>query len=50
MSWSCDGRYMTTRNDNMPSTLWVWDAEELTLFSVVVQARDDDFSNALLVL
>lgn len=38
MSWSVDGRYLATRNDNMASTLWVWDAEDLSLASVVVQA------------
>lgn len=37
MSWSVDGRYLATRNDNMASALWVWDAEDLSLSSVVVQ-------------
>lgn len=37
MSWSHDGRYLATRNDNMASVLWVWDAEDLGLSSVVVQ-------------
>lgn len=37
MSWSVDGRYLATRNDNMASTLWVWDAEDLALSSVVIQ-------------
>ena len=37
MSWSSDGRYLATRNDNMPSALWVWDAEDLGLCSLVVQ-------------
>ena len=37
MSWSSDGRYLVTRNDNMGSALWVWDAEELSLSTVVIQ-------------
>lgn len=37
MSWSSDGRYLTTRNDNMASSIWVWDAEDLALSSLVVQ-------------
>ncbi|CBN78434.1 conserved unknown protein [Ectocarpus siliculosus] len=37
MSWSVDGRYLATRNDNMASALWVWDTEDLSLSSVVVQ-------------
>ncbi|CAN0414093.1 unnamed protein product, partial [Hapterophycus canaliculatus] len=37
MSWSVDGRYLATRNDNMASALWVWDAQDLSLSSVVVQ-------------
>ncbi|KAJ3412423.1 WD repeat-containing protein wrap73 [Chytridiales sp. JEL 0842] len=23
--FSCNGRYLATRNDNMPNTLWIWD-------------------------
>ncbi|CAM9930166.1 unnamed protein product [Pylaiella littoralis] len=37
ISWSADGRYLATRNDNMASALWVWDAQDLSLSSVVVQ-------------
>ncbi|CAN0510171.1 unnamed protein product, partial [Laminaria digitata] len=37
MAWSSDGRYLATRNDNMPSALWVWDAEDLGLCSLMVQ-------------
>ncbi|ORY45198.1 hypothetical protein BCR33DRAFT_784615 [Rhizoclosmatium globosum] len=23
--FSCDGRYLCTKNDNMPNALWIWD-------------------------
>lgn len=39
MCWSSSGRYLATRNDNMASTLWVWDAEELSLSSLVLQVN-----------
>ena len=35
MSWSPDGRYLMTRNDNMASLVWVWDIEDLGLCSLV---------------
>ncbi|CAM9190897.1 unnamed protein product [Discosporangium mesarthrocarpum] len=37
LSWSTDGRYLATRNDNMPTALWVWDAETLGLSSLLLQ-------------
>jgi WD40 repeat protein len=38
LSWSHDGRYLLSRNDNMASALWVWDMEELGLTSLIIQA------------
>ena len=37
MAWSCGDRFLATRNDNMPHTLWVWDTRRLLLCSVVNQ-------------
>eukprot|EP01083_Nonionella_stella_P148816 471752_1 len=36
-AWSCDDRFLVTRNDNMSESLWVWDMRALTLSSVSVQ-------------
>jgi len=36
MSWSVDGRYLASRNDNMPCVLWIWDTQSVGLRSVVV--------------
>ncbi len=35
--WSADGRFMATRNDNMPRLAWIWDVESLSLASVMLQ-------------
>jgi len=35
--WSRDGRYLATRNDNMPRVLWIWDSNCFALHSVLVQ-------------
>jgi len=37
MEWSEGDRYLMTRNDNMPNTLWIWDTKQLRLVSVVNQ-------------
>lgn len=37
LSWSCDSQYLFTRNDNMPSVLWIWDIHRLELAAVLVQ-------------
>ena len=37
LSWSTGGRYLATRNDNMPRVLWVWDGTTLLLHSVLLQ-------------
>lgn len=36
MEWSADGRYLATRNDNMPTAVWVWDITRLELASVML--------------
>ncbi|KAL5015357.1 hypothetical protein ScPMuIL_009627 [Solemya velum] len=38
LAFSCDCRYMYTKNDNMPHALWVWDIKKLKLCSVLVQS------------
>ena len=35
LAWSPDGRYLATRNDNMPTTLWVWDSASTGLLAAV---------------
>ncbi|XP_048751589.2 WD repeat-containing protein WRAP73-like [Ostrea edulis] len=37
LAFSCDCRYMYTRNDNMPNTLWIWDVQKLKLCAVLTQ-------------
>uniref|UniRef100_A0A672LC84 WD repeat-containing protein WRAP73-like n=1 Tax=Sinocyclocheilus grahami TaxID=75366 RepID=A0A672LC84_SINGR len=34
---SADNRYLATKNDNMPQSLWVWDMLRLSLLAVLVQ-------------
>ena len=37
LHWSPRDRFMVSRNDNMPQTLWVWDTRRLALCSVINQ-------------
>ncbi|CAN0916025.1 WD repeat-containing protein WRAP73 [Linum grandiflorum] len=37
MSWSCDSQYVCTRNDSMPTALWIWDIHRLELAAILVQ-------------
>jgi len=37
LSWSNDSHYFFTRNDNMPTALWIWDICRLELAAVLVQ-------------
>ncbi|BBG98194.1 Transducin/WD40 repeat-like superfamily protein [Prunus dulcis] len=37
MSWSSDSQYICTRNDSMPSILWIWDIRHLELATILVQ-------------
>ncbi|CAD7696703.1 unnamed protein product [Ostreobium quekettii] len=36
MAWSPTGKYLMTRNDNMPTTAWVWNVETMDLMAVLV--------------
>merc|ERR1712083_448237 len=36
-AWSCDDRFLATKNDNMPNALWIWDMRTLSLFSLIIQ-------------
>ncbi|XP_056102777.1 WD repeat-containing protein WRAP73 [Rhinichthys klamathensis goyatoka] len=37
MAFSADNRYLATKNDNMPQSLWVWDMQRLGLLAVLEQ-------------
>jgi len=37
VSWSHNERFLLTRNDNMPSVIWVSDTQKLALASLLVQ-------------
>ncbi|KAJ4786647.1 WD repeat-containing protein WRAP73 [Rhynchospora pubera] len=36
MSWSCDSQYLLTRNDSMPTVLWIWDICRLEPAAVLI--------------
>jgi len=37
LSWSNDSQYICTRNDSMPTILWIWDIRHLELAAILVQ-------------
>ncbi|XP_010275400.1 PREDICTED: WD repeat-containing protein WRAP73 isoform X2 [Nelumbo nucifera] len=37
LSWSTDSQHLFTRNDNMPTVLWIWDIRHLELAAILVQ-------------
>ncbi|XXG77916.1 hypothetical protein AAC387_Pa08g1969 [Persea americana] len=37
LSWSYDSQYLLTRNDSMPTVLWIWDIRHLELAAILVQ-------------
>jgi hypothetical protein len=37
MEWSADGRFLLTKDDNMPNVLWVWETIVLQLKAVLIQ-------------
>mmetsp|Transcript_65310 Transcript_65310/g.206311 ORF Transcript_65310/g.206311 Transcript_65310/m.206311 type:complete len:438 (+) Transcript_65310:104-1417(+) len=37
VNWSHDSAYLMTRNENMPTTLWIWDTKRLELAAVLIQ-------------
>ena len=36
-AWSGDGMYLATRNDNMPTAVWIWDMSRLELCATLLQ-------------
>ncbi|GBG89539.1 hypothetical protein CBR_g49329 [Chara braunii] len=37
LAWSADSRFVCTRNDNMPTAMWIWDVSRLELAAVLLQ-------------
>ncbi|CAN6478015.1 unnamed protein product [Victoria cruziana] len=37
LSWSKDSQYLFTRNDSMPTVLWIWDIHHLELSAILIQ-------------
>lgn len=37
MAWSSDSQYICTRDDTMPTSLWIWDICQLRLAAVLIQ-------------
>ncbi|GER50818.1 WD-repeat protein [Striga asiatica] len=37
MAWSSDSQYICTRNDSMPSVLWIWNVQQLELAAILIQ-------------
>lgn len=37
VAWSHDSRYLVTRNDNMPNSIWIWETGRLSLASTMLQ-------------
>ncbi|KAF6176735.1 hypothetical protein GIB67_031546 [Kingdonia uniflora] len=37
LSWSKDSQYLFTRNDSMPTVLWIWNSRYLELATILVQ-------------
>lgn len=37
LKFNCDGRYLATRNDNMPCVLWIWDIMEVKQIALIQQ-------------
>ncbi|KAK4786807.1 hypothetical protein SAY86_010640 [Trapa natans] len=37
LSWSSDSQYIFTRNDSMPTALWIWDIHLLELAAILLQ-------------
>jgi WD40 repeat protein len=36
MGWSYDGKFLATKNDNMPHAVWIWTADKLRLYAVLI--------------
>ncbi|XP_073273927.1 uncharacterized protein [Primulina huaijiensis] len=37
ISWSSNSQFLCTRNDSMPTVLWIWDVQLLELASILIQ-------------
>lgn len=37
LEWSTDGKYLFSRNDNMPQCLWIWEISRLSLSAMLCQ-------------
>ncbi|EFJ17238.1 hypothetical protein SELMODRAFT_115139 [Selaginella moellendorffii] len=37
LAWSADSRYLLSRNENMPTALWIWDISRLELAALLIQ-------------
>ena len=37
LEWSPDGRFLFSRNDNMPNCIWLWEISKLALTSLISQ-------------
>lgn len=37
LAWSKDSQYICTRNDSMPTALWIWDMQRLEVAAILVQ-------------
>uniref|UniRef100_T1IZC9 Uncharacterized protein n=1 Tax=Strigamia maritima TaxID=126957 RepID=T1IZC9_STRMM len=37
--FSADNRYLMTRMDNMPTSLWIWSVKEMELVTILIQIR-----------
>nr|AGT21477.1 WD40 repeat-like superfamily protein [Tarenaya spinosa] len=37
LAWSKDSQYICTRNDSMPTALWIWDIHRLEVAAILVQ-------------
>uniref|UniRef100_A0A803KS83 WD-repeat protein n=1 Tax=Chenopodium quinoa TaxID=63459 RepID=A0A803KS83_CHEQI len=37
MAWSSDSQYIYTRDDTIPTTLWIWDMQQLQLAAILLQ-------------
>jgi WD40 repeat protein len=40
LRWSADGKFVATRNDNMPTAVWIWDVTCLELTTVLIQTDE----------
>lgn len=38
LAWSCDGAFLVSYNENMATTVWIWDMAKLQLAAVLMQS------------